>query len=92
MRLMPLFDQDELYWALLARGTRTQNPEIVRKVGPDTLKRTSALPAQLLATLQALCVVDSWGWKTWPQVCDALVVALQASGLEVVEATAHAGP
>lgn len=88
VRFMELFDLDELYWALLARGAERQQPELIHARETDVLKQTCRLPRQISTVLRALCTADGWTWRTWPQARGAVADALQAGGLAIVSATA----
>ena len=67
VRMMELFDLDELRWALLSRGLNEGQREVVRK-REGKLELTCPLPEEALR-LRALCRFEGWwSWELPPWV------------------------
>jgi hypothetical protein len=60
-RSAPLWDMEELRWALISRGAAKGDPEVASWDG-ETLRLPFHAPAQLLR-VRSLCDPDRWSWR-----------------------------
>lgn len=86
LKVLDLYDEDELRWVILARAASVGEPELARlRLAPEgpTLELTCWVPDQL-RRLRSIAVVEGWRWLFPPWVDSSqLKPAVEELGLKV---------